>query len=157
LELFYIVCDIYHIFSKNFPLCLGQQQKLNVQGGFQMITNMQNILVAYDESEQSQKALDYALQLAKENKDLVLHLVTVYQPVLTIAYTYANYPVEQASYEQKMKMEEIVQNVKTELSIKTNNMIVAKAIEGSRQCNLPLCFHKRDRLNCNRKPRIKRS
>lgn len=96
-----------------------------------MITNMQNILVAYDESEQSQKALDYALQLAKENKDLVLHLVTVYQPVLTMAYTYANYPVEQASYEQKMKMEEILQNVKTELSIKTDNMIVAKAIEGN--------------------------
>jgi nucleotide-binding universal stress UspA family protein len=95
-----------------------------------MNTYIQNILVAYDGSEESQKALDYAVNLANEKENVVLHLVTVYQPALMMAYTAVNYPVEQANYELKEKNEQMIQIAKTELSIKTNLPIVAKAIEG---------------------------
>ncbi|MDM5317050.1 universal stress protein [Fictibacillus sp. b24] len=95
-----------------------------------MNTNIQTILVAYDGSQESQKALDFSVDFANERKDVALHLVTVYQPVYTMAYTYGNYPVEQASYELKEKNEAIIQNVKTEISLKTDHPIVAKAIEG---------------------------
>ncbi|MDR7071759.1 universal stress protein [Fictibacillus barbaricus] len=94
------------------------------------MNTIQNILVAYDGSEESQRALDYAVNFAYENEKIVLHLITVYQPAFSIAYTYANYPVEQANYELKEKNEEMIQNVKTDLSFKTNLSIVAKAIEG---------------------------
>jgi nucleotide-binding universal stress UspA family protein len=95
-----------------------------------MNTNIQTILAAYDGSEESQKALNYAVNLANEKKDVVLHVVTVYQPVHTLAYTYANYPVEQASRELKEQNEELLEKLKSDVSVQTDVPIITKAIEG---------------------------
>lgn len=66
-----------------------------------MLQSFKNILVAYDGSDLSAKALEYAKKFASESEDISLHVVTVYTPPASMG----SYGVYNDAFLEELKSE----------------------------------------------------
>jgi nucleotide-binding universal stress UspA family protein len=80
-----------------------------------MLTVYSRIVVPYDHSELSKKALQTAMTLAKQDNKIELYVVMVIQPEITIAYQQTN-----TRENQREAFGEVRKLIETELSVLPN-------------------------------------
>ena len=74
-----------------------------------MLTDYSRIVVAYDHSDLSKKALKMAINLAKQDKIIQLLVVTVMQPVRPLPYSSYGYALALNRESQEKEFEAIRQ------------------------------------------------
>lgn len=79
-----------------------------------MLTDYSRIVVAYDHSELSKKALKVAMNLAKQDKQIELLVVMVNQPARPIVYSYA-YAFESIQENQREEVKTICKEIEQEI------------------------------------------
>lgn len=91
-----------------------------------MLTDYSRIVVAYDDSELSKKALKMAMNLAKQDEVIQLYVVMVMQPEKPILYAYG-YAIpgnREAQEEQFKKIRDEVEQELAKISNKTRSFIL---------------------------------
>lgn len=84
-----------------------------------MLTDYSRIVVAYDHSELSKKALKMAKNLAKQDKQIQLYVVMVTQPVRPVVYSYG-YAFDSIQAAQKEEAQAVSNEVEQELKLLPN-------------------------------------
>jgi nucleotide-binding universal stress UspA family protein len=79
-----------------------------------MLTDYSRIVVAYDHSELSKKALKMAMNLAKQDKQIELFVLMVMQPARPIVYSYG-YAFESIQESQREEVNAIRKEIEEEL------------------------------------------
>ncbi|SDN38956.1 universal stress protein [Bacillus sp. OK048] len=85
-----------------------------------MLTDYSRIVVAYDHSELSKKALKMAINLAKQDKVIQLLVVTVMQPVRPLPYSSYGYALALNRESQDKEFEAIREELEEELKTLPN-------------------------------------
>ena len=85
-----------------------------------MLTDYSRIVVAYDHSDLSKKALKMAINLAKQDKVIQLLVVTVMQPVRPLPYSSYGYALALNRESQEKEFEAIRNELEEELKTLPN-------------------------------------
>ena len=85
-----------------------------------MLTDYSRIVVAYDHSELSKKALKMAMNLAKQDKLIQLYVVTVMQPVRPLPYSSYGYALALNREAQEKEFQAIRDEITEELNTLPN-------------------------------------
>ena len=80
-----------------------------------MLTDYSRIVVAYDHSELSKKALKMAMNLAKQDKAIELYVVTVMQPIRPLPYSTYGYALAINRESQDKEFQAIRDEIELEL------------------------------------------
>ena len=85
-----------------------------------MLTDYSRIVVAYDHSDLSKKALQMAMNLAKQDKLIQLYVVTVMQPVRPLPYSSYGYALALNRESQEKEFQAIRDEIEEELKTLPN-------------------------------------
>ncbi|MDR7079261.1 nucleotide-binding universal stress UspA family protein [Neobacillus niacini] len=85
-----------------------------------MLTDYSRIVVAYDHSDLSKKALKMAMNLAKQDKLIQLNVVTVMQPVRPLPYSSYGYALALNRESQEKEFQAIRDEITEELKTLPN-------------------------------------
>lgn len=85
-----------------------------------MLTDYSRIVVAYDHSDLSKKALQMAMNLAKQDKLIQLYVVTVMQPVRPLPYSSYGYALALNRESQEKEFQAIRNEIEEELKTLPN-------------------------------------
>ncbi|MDM5326679.1 universal stress protein [Neobacillus sp. CF12] len=89
-----------------------------------MLTDYSRIVVAYDHSELSKKALNMALNLAKQDKQIQLNVVMVLQPTKPLPYAYGFVSYDDSQREELNTVRKEIEQDLTPLPNKTRTFLL---------------------------------
>ena len=89
-----------------------------------MLTDYSRIVVAYDHSELSKKALNMALNLAKQDKQIQLNVVMVLQPTKPLPYAYGFVSFDDHQREELNTVRKEIEQDLTSLPNKTRTFLL---------------------------------